>query len=150
MARSEMRPASSSVELGDPGVDFGNSRVERQLDVGRSGSPLVVVNPVGMAVTFGGHALDGRPSCRASSARAQNSAAPAAWMSASVGLPVSAARSRSRSRVDDVAGAIIDEVRRVVRIGDCMDLLRDLETHRDPDVKAHSALVAAGVTITES
>jgi hypothetical protein len=45
----DMRPASLPVELGDPGVDLGDSRVQRQVDVGRGGSPLVVVTSVGVS-----------------------------------------------------------------------------------------------------
>lgn len=35
--------------------------------------------------------------------------------------------------VDDVAGSIVDRARRLVRVGDGVELLRDLEAHRDPD-----------------
>ena len=43
-------PASGVVDLDGPGVDLGNSRVERELDGGRGGSPVVVEAPVGVSV----------------------------------------------------------------------------------------------------
>lgn len=127
------QPASGVVDLTNPGIDCRDRSVEGQLEASRSRGPFVVGVPMGVPdngwrpgsfrqsklVGFVSAGLEQRSCGSMDLGKCRTS-----------GLSGEVAQ---QQQVDDIAGAIVDGIWRIVRIRDGVDLLRNLKAHSDPN-----------------
>ena len=133
MANGRGIALSGTDNLGNQRIDIGDSLGEQERDVGRYGCSFEVFSPMRM----GDH--DWRP-------RSGLEAELPCLLCARVehGQPCGPDLGPSRTacfgpqvaqqqQVDDVTKTVVDRDRRVVRVGNRVEFLRDLESHCDPD-----------------